>query len=75
MILMYATIDAETKLLLNIAVFDRHGAYPAAAFRPELAEKHALSDVAFLIGGYRTALLRIGVSGQLDATERNHFSI
>ncbi|WP_458209721.1 IS6 family transposase [Haladaptatus sp. NG-SE-30] len=70
---VYAAIDIETKLLLGIDVFDRHGTDQAAVFLSELAEKHDLSDAMFLVDGYgyRTALFRIGLSGQLDYTERN----
>ena len=70
---VYAAIDTETKLVLGIGVFDRHGTDQAAAFLAELAEKHDLSDATFLVDGYgyRTALFRIGLSGHLDYTERN----
>ncbi|ODR80345.1 transposase [Haladaptatus sp. W1] len=70
---VYAAIDTETKQLLGIEVFDRHGTDSAAAFLSGLAEKHDLSDAVFLVDGYgyRTALFRIGLSGRLDYTERN----
>ncbi|ODR80954.1 transposase [Haladaptatus sp. W1] len=70
---VYAAIDIETKLLLDVKVFDRHGTDQAAAFLSGLAEKHDLSDTVFLVDGYgyRTALFRIGLSGHLDYTERN----
>ncbi len=42
---VYAAIDTDTKLLLGIEVFDRHGTDQAAAFLADLAEKHDLSDV------------------------------
>ncbi|WP_458209894.1 IS6 family transposase [Haladaptatus sp. NG-SE-30] len=70
---VYAAINTETKLLLGIDVFDRHGTDQAAVFLGQLAEKHDLSDAVFLVDGYgyRTALFRIGLNGQLDYTERN----
>ncbi len=69
---VYAAIDTETKLLLDVTVFDRHGTDQAAAFLSELAEKRDLSGAVFLVDGYgyRTALFRIGLSGRLDYTER-----
>nr|WP_232423923.1 IS6 family transposase [Haladaptatus paucihalophilus] len=69
----YAAIDTETKLLLDVKVFDRHGTDQAAAFLSGMAEKHNLSNSVFLVDGYgyRTALFRIGLSGHLDYTERN----
>ncbi len=71
--LVHATIDTETKLLLDLAVFCQHGTDSAAAFLSELAEKYDLSDAVFLADGYgyRTAFFRIGLSGQLDYTEQN----
>ena len=70
---VYAAIDTETKLLLDIDVFDRHGTDQAAAFLGDLAERHGLSDAVFLVDGYgyRTDLFRIGLSDRLDYTERN----
>ncbi|MFH5801826.1 IS6 family transposase [Haladaptatus sp. CMAA 1911] len=55
---VYAAIDTETKLLLDVKVFDRHGTDQAATF---LVDGY----------GYRTATFRIGLSGRLDYTERN----
>jgi len=70
---VYAAIDTETKLLLDVALFGRRGTDPAAAFLHQLTEKHDLSDATFLVDGYGylTALSRIGLSGQLDYTDRN----
>ncbi|ELY72306.1 transposase [Natrinema pallidum DSM 3751] len=55
---MYAAIDTETKLILDVALFGRHGTDPAAAFLHRLDEKHNLSEAEFLVDqfGYRTAL-------------------
>ncbi|MFB6197759.1 MAG: IS6 family transposase [Halobacteriaceae archaeon] len=71
---VYAAIDTDTKLLLDVALFGRRGTDPAAAFLHQLTEKHDLSDATFLVDGYGylTALSRLGLSGQLDYTDRNH---
>jgi transposase-like protein len=70
---VYAAIDVETKLLLDIAVFSRHGTDPAAAFLHGLTEKHAVENTVFLVDGfgYSTALSRLGLSGRLDYSTRN----
>jgi len=71
---LYAAIDTESKLLLEVDVFSRRGTDPAAAFLHRLTEKHDVSDTEFLVdaGGYLTALARRELSGQLDYSERNH---
>ena len=70
---MYAAIDLDTKLILDVELFGRHGTDPAAAFLSGLAEKHDLSDTTFLVDqfGYRTALARLGLNGRVDYTDRN----
>jgi len=70
---VYAAIDIDTKLILDVALFGRHGTDPAAAFLSGLAEKHDLSDTTFLVDqfGYRTALARLGLNGRVDYTDRN----
>ena len=70
---MYATIDVDTKLLLDIALFARLVTDPAAAFLHGVAEKHDVLEAVFLVDGfgYSTALLRLGLSGRLDYTTRN----
>jgi putative transposase len=70
---LYAAIDLETKLLLDVALFGRRGTDPAAAFLHGLTEKHDLSKAVFLVDGfgYLTALSRLGLSGQLDYVDRN----
>ncbi|ELY37711.1 transposase [Natronorubrum tibetense GA33] len=70
---LYAAIDTETKLILDVALFGRHGTDPAAAFLHRLDEKYDLSDTVFLVDqfGYRTALARLGLSGRVNSTERN----
>ena len=71
---VYAAINLDTKLLLDAAVFGRRGTDPAAAFLHGLTQKHDCSDTVFLVDGfgYLTALSRLGVSGRLDYTDRNH---
>ncbi|CCQ36749.1 ISH14-type transposase ISNamo13 [Natronomonas moolapensis 8.8.11] len=70
---LYAAIDIETKLILDVQLFGRHGTDPAAAFLHGLREKHDLSDTVFLVDGYgyQTALARLGLSGRLDYVDRN----
>jgi len=71
---LYAAIDTESKLLLEIDVYSRRGIGPAAAFLHRLTQKYDVSETEFLVDadGYLTALFRDGLSGQLDYTERNH---
>jgi len=70
---VYAAIDLDTKMLLDIAVFGRRGTDPAAAFLHGLTQKHDCSQAVFLVDGfgYLTALSRIGLSGHLEYTDRN----
>jgi putative transposase len=70
---LYAAIDIDTKLILDVALFGRHGTDPAAAFLQKLQEKHDLSEAEFLVDqfGYRTALTRLGLSGRVNYTDRN----
>ncbi len=70
---LYTAIDIETKSILDVQLFGRHGTDPAAAFLAGLREKHDLSDATFLVDqfGYRTALSRLKLNGQVDYTDRN----
>jgi putative transposase len=70
---LYAAIDLDTKLILGVTLFSRHGTDPAAAFLQKLHEKHDLSEAEFLVDqfGYRTALARVGLSGRVNYTDRN----
>jgi len=70
---LYAAIDIETKLILDVALFRRYGTDPAAAFLHRLTEKHDLSDAEFLVDqfGYRTVIARLGLSGRVNYTDRN----
>ena len=70
---LYAAIGIETKLILDVQLFGRHGTDPAAAFLAGLREKHDLSDATFLVEqfGYRTALYRLDLNGLVDYTDRN----
>ena len=70
---LYAAVDTDSKLLLDIEVFSRRGTDPASAFLHRLTTKHEVSDTEFLVdaGGYLTALARRELSGQLNYSERN----
>ena len=70
---LYAAIDIDIKLLLDVQLFKRHGTDPAAAFLHGVVEKHDCEDTVFLVDqfGYRTALSRLGLSGRIDYTDRN----
>jgi transposase-like protein len=46
---LYAAIDIELKLFLEIDVYSRRGTDPAAAFPHRLTEKHDVADTEFLI--------------------------
>ncbi len=61
-------------VVLDVEVFGRHGTDPAAAFLHRLTEKHDVSETVFLVDGYgySTDLARLGLSGRLDYTDRNH---
>ena len=71
---LYAAIDTESKLLLEVDVYSRRGTDPAAAFLHRLIEKHDVSETEFLVdaGGYLTAMARHELSGQLNYSDRNH---
>ncbi len=63
---LYDAIDLDTKLILGVDLFGRHGTDPAAAFL------HGFSEAVFLVDGfgYQTALARldsaVGVSIQTE---------
>ena len=65
---VFAAIDLESKLILNVAVFGRRGTDSVTAFLHRLTEKHDLSEVVFLVDGYDylTALSRLRLSDQLN---------
>ena len=46
---LYAALDIESKLVLEIDVYSRLGTDPAAAFLHRLFEKHEVSDAEFLV--------------------------
>ena len=70
----YAAIDLDSMVVLDIEVFSCRGTDPAAAFLSRLAEHHDLSEAELLVDsfGYRTALSRLGLSGQVEYSGRNH---
>jgi len=71
---LYAAVDLDSLYLLDVDVSDRHGTGPAAAFLHGLAEKYDVADTEFLADayGYRTALARLGLSGRVEYSDRNH---
>lgn len=46
---LYAAIDTETKFILDVTLFGRHGTDSASVFLHRLSEKHDLSDSTFLV--------------------------
>jgi transposase-like protein len=70
---VYAAIDLDTKLVLDVDVFARRSTDLAGMLLCDLDEKHDLSDAVFLVDGYGylTALARTGLSGRLDYVDRN----
>ncbi|MFC7082207.1 IS6 family transposase [Halorussus caseinilyticus] len=70
---LYTAIDLNSKLLLHIDLFERRGTDPAVQFLDALTQKHDCSQTVFLTDdfGYRTALSRLALAGQLNYTDRN----
>lgn len=70
---LYAAIYTDTKVILYVAIFERHGTDPAAAFLHEVTEKHDCTHAVFLADafGYRTVFARLGLTDQVDDTDRN----
>ena len=70
---LYAAIDVETKLLLDVWLSPRRGTEPAAEFLGRLAENHDLSEATFFVDGmgYLTALARCDLRSNMDYVERN----
>ena len=70
----YDAIDLDSMVVLDVEVFSRRGTDPAAAFLHRLTERHDLSAAELLVDsfGYRTALSRLGLSGQVEYSGRNH---
>ncbi|QIO20860.1 DDE-type integrase/transposase/recombinase [Haloarcula sp. JP-L23] len=71
---LYAAVDLDSLYLLAIAVISRHGTDPAAAFLHGLTEKYDVSETEFLVDayGYRTVISRLGLSGRVEYSDRNH---
>jgi len=63
---LYAAIDLDTNVILDVALFKRHGTDPAAAFLHGVCEKHDCSETVFLADafGYRTVFSRLRLSGR-----------
>jgi len=72
--LLYAAIDTDSNLLLEVNLYSRRRTDPAAAFLHRLTEKHNVADTEFLIdaGGYLTSLARHELSGRLNHTLGTH---
>jgi putative transposase len=70
---LYAAVDVDTKLLLDVELFSRRGTNPAAAFLHRLREQHDRSETVFLVDGfgYRTALSPSGLNGRVGYVDRN----
>jgi transposase-like protein len=70
---LYAAIDTESKLLLEVEVFSRRGTDTAAAFLHRLTGKHDVAGTGCLVDadGYLTGLSRHDLSGHLDYHDRN----
>ncbi len=70
---VYAAIDVDTRLILDIELFSRRRTDPVAAFLYRLTENHDRSDAVFSVDGYgyRTVLSQLGSGGWLDYELRN----
>ncbi len=69
---LYAAIDLETKLILDVVLFDLHDPGPAAAFLQKLREKHDLSGLSFSSINVAIGLpSRVGLSSRVNYTDRN----
>jgi len=71
---LYAAVDADSKLLLDLDVYSHRGTDPEAEFLHRLTEKHDVSETVLLVDGGRhpTVSLRHESSGQLNYRDRNH---
>ena len=70
----YATIDLDSLVILDVELFGRRRTNPTAAFLARLMEYYDLSEVELLVDsfGYWTPLSRVGLSGQVEYSGRNH---
>ena len=66
---LYATIDTDSKLLLEIEVFSRRGTDSTAAFLNRLTEKHAGVDTEFLVDAFDS--VRALARGQPQSTGKS----
>lgn len=57
--LNYAAIEIELRLLLEVYMFSRCRSDPAAAFLPNLTEKHDVVDAEFLVERFSSMLRAI----------------
>jgi hypothetical protein len=70
---LYAAIDTDSRLLLEIDVFSRAATDSASAFLHRFTKKHDVSNTKFFVdaGRYLTALARRKLRSQLNYSERN----
>ena len=70
---VYAAIDVDSKLLLDVRVSHWRATRPASAFLAEPKEQHDLSGTEFLVDGmgYLSALAQNDLGGHLDHVTRN----
>lgn len=68
---LYAAIGLDTKVILDVALFERRGTGPAATFLHGVCKKHDCSDAVFLADAFGDCLLSIRSkrSGQLHRAE------
>lgn len=71
---LYAAIDIDSKCILGVEVYSRHGTDPAAAFLHRIKQNHDVVDTEFLVDamGYLTASARLNFRSHLDYNNRNY---
>lgn len=64
----------DSRLLLDVELFDRRDTDPATEFLEQLTEKHGLSntEVPGDSCGYLLAIFRLGLSGNLGYVDQSH---
>lgn len=70
---LYAAIDVDKKVVLQVQFKQLRGRDPAEAFQRALKEKHRLEDAECLVDGtgHLTTLARTILNGDLNYTDRN----
>lgn len=74
---MYAAVDTDSELLLEVGVFNHRGVSPAAAFLHRLTKKHDIAEAVILVdaGSYLTAPSCPELSGRFDYRIRNRIEM